>query len=100
MVAAVVEMVSVAVFAEAPGMLTVEDEPKLKVGGSTAPAGLEVTVAVSATLPVKLPAGASVIVDVFAVVAPGVTVTAVLLIVKLGGTGVVTTIEVVPEPLL
>ena len=59
--------------------------PKLKVGGYWAPAGLEVTAAVSVTLPLKPPAGVTVMVELFEVVAPGVTVTAVPLTVKLGG---------------
>jgi hypothetical protein len=65
-------MVSVAVPAEAPVMLTGVVEPKLKVGASAAPVGLEVIAAVSATLPVKPPAGVTVMVLVPA--APGVTV--------------------------
>ena len=80
--AAVVEMVRVALPAVAPVMLTGLVEPKLKVGRSCAPLGLEVTAAVSATLPVKPPAGVTVIVD--ATAAPGATVTAVPVIVKLG----------------
>ena len=52
--------------------------------------------AVSATLPVNPPDGVTVIVDVFAVVAPRETVTAVPLIAKLGLTGVVTVTEAVP----
>ena len=57
-------------------------EPKLKLGGSRTPVGLEVIAAVSVTLPTKLPDGNTVIVDVLPVVAPAVTVTAVPLIVK------------------
>ena len=72
----------VAVPAAVPEMFTGLVEPKLKVGGSTAPLGLEVTAAVSATLPVKPPDGVTVMVDVFPVVAPAVTVTAVLVIAK------------------
>jgi hypothetical protein len=82
--AAVVEMVRVAVPAAAPVMLTGLVEPKLKVGGSSAPLGLEVTAAVSATLPVKPPDGVTAMLEVFPVVAPGVTVTAVPVIVKPG----------------
>jgi len=70
LVAAVVEMVSVAVPATVPVMLTGVVEPKLRVGGYWAPAGLEVTAAVRATLPVKPPAGVTVIVYVFPLVAP------------------------------
>jgi hypothetical protein len=84
LVGAVVEMVSVAVAAVVPEMLTGVVEPKLKVGGYCAPDGLVAKTAVSATLPVKPPAGVTVMVDVLAVVAPGVTVTEVPLIVKLG----------------
>jgi hypothetical protein len=62
-------------------------EPKLKVGGCCAPAGLEVIVAVIATLPVKPPAGVTVIVEVFPVIAPGESVTGVPLTLKLGLTG-------------
>jgi hypothetical protein len=69
-------------------------EPKLKVGGYWAPDGLEVMAAVSATLPMKPPAGVTVIVEVFPVVAPGATVTAVL--VK-ANEGLVTVTEAVPE---
>ncbi len=79
-------IVSVAVPGLAPEMTTGVVEPKLKVGRSCALVGLLVTAAVSATLPVKPPAGVTVMVDVFAVVAPGVTVTAVPPIVKLGAT--------------
>jgi len=93
-------MVRVAVPAVVPVMLTGLVEPKLKVGGYCAPVGLEVTEVVSATLPVKPPAGVRVIVDVLAVDAPGLTVTAVPLTVKLGGTGFVTVTVAVPVPLL
>jgi hypothetical protein len=96
LVAAVVVIVSVAVPAEVPVILTGLVEPKLKVGGYWAPVGLEVTAAVSTTLPVKPPAGVTVMVEVFPVVAPGVTVTAVPLTVKLGGGGTVTVTVVVP----
>jgi hypothetical protein len=93
-------MVNVAVPALVPLMLTGVVEPKLKVGRSWAPAGLEVTVAVSATLPVKPPAGVSVMVDAFAAVAPGVTETAVPLIVKPGLTAGLTVRTTVAEALL
>ena len=95
LVAAVVVKVSVAVPAEVPVMLTGLVEPKLKVGGYRAPAGLEVTAAVSVTLPLKPPAGVTVMAEVFAFVAPGETVTAVPLTVKPGGWAVTVT-EVVP----
>ena len=75
---------SVAVSAEALVMLTGVVEPKLTVGESCAPAGLDVIVAVSATLPVNPPLGVTVIVDWLPVFAPGATVTAVPLIAKLG----------------
>jgi hypothetical protein len=89
LVGAVVEMVSVAVPAVAPLMFTGLVEPKLKVGGYSAPVGLEVTAAVSATLPVKPPDGVTEIVEVFPEVAPGDTETAVPVTVKLGiGTAV------------
>jgi hypothetical protein len=91
---AVVLMVSVAVPAVAPVILTGLVEPKLNVGGYWAPDGLEVIAAVSATFPVKPPAGVTVIVDVFPVVTPGVTVTAVLL---KANEGLVTVTEAVPE---
>jgi hypothetical protein len=84
---AVVEIVSVAVPAVVPLILTGLLEPKLRVGGYWAPDGLPVIAAVSATLPVKPPLGVRVIVEVFPVVAPGRTVTAVPPTVKLGGRG-------------
>jgi len=94
LVAAVVVIVSVAVPAEVPVMLTGLVEPKLKVGGYWAPVGLEVTAAVSITLPVKPPAGVTVMVEVFPVVAPGVTVTAMPLTVKLGVGAVIVAVHV------
>jgi hypothetical protein len=84
--AAVVEIVRVAVPAALPVMLTGLLEPKLKAGGFWAPAGLEVIDAISVTLPVKPPAGVTVMVEVFPVVAPGITVTPTPLTAKLGGT--------------
>jgi len=48
--------------------VTIAHEP-----GHSAPTGLEVIVAVSATLPVNPPLGVSVMVEVFPVVAPGAT---------------------------
>jgi hypothetical protein len=72
-VAAVVAMVSVAVPAVAPVMLTGVVEPKLRVGGYRAPGGLVVTAAVITTLPVKPPLGVT---EIFVpVVAPFATVT-------------------------
>ena len=89
LVGAVVEMVRVAVPAVMPVMFTVPVEPKLNVGGYTAPVGLEVTAAARVTLPVKPPAGVTVTVEVFPLVAPGVTVTAVPAIAKEGVTAIV-----------
>ena len=100
LVGAVVEIVSVAVPAVVPEMRTGAVEPKLTVGGYWAPVGLEVTEAVKATVPVKPPDGVTVTVDVFDVVAPGVTLTAVPPMVKLGFTAVVTVTEPVPEAAL
>jgi len=100
-VGAVVEMVSVAVPDAAPVMLTGVVEPKLTVGGCTAPVGLEVMAAVSATLPVNPPEGVMVIKEVFAVVAPGAIVGAVPEMVKAGGGGGVTvTKKAGPEAVL
>jgi hypothetical protein len=62
--AAVVEMVRLAIPAAVPVMLTGLVEPKLNVGKSCAPAGLDVTAAVRATLPVKPPLGFTTIVVV------------------------------------
>jgi hypothetical protein len=80
-------MVKVAVPAEAPAMFAGLVDPKLKVGASWAPAGLEVMAAVSATLPVKPPLGVTVMVEVFPLVAPGTKVTVVPPIVNEGGLG-------------
>jgi hypothetical protein len=99
LVAAVVETVRVAVPAVVPVMPTGVVDPKLKVGGYWAPAGLDVRAAVNATLPVKPPLGVTVIVEMFPVVAPGVTVTDVPPSAKEGG-AVVTVIEAVFEALL
>src|ERR1700686_2256230 len=93
LVAAVVEMVRVAVPA-LPVIITGLVEPKLNVGRSLAPVGMNVIAAVRATLPVKPPLGVTVIVEVLPVVAPGATETAVPLSVKLGGgTAVSPTVE-------
>jgi hypothetical protein len=89
-------MARVAVSAVAPVMFTVLAEPKLNVGGSTAPIGPEVTAAVRATLPVKPPAGVTVMVEAFPLVAPGAILTAVPLTANPGGAGGVTMIEAVP----
>jgi len=72
-------------------MLTGLVEPKLKLGGYWAPLGLEVIEAESATPPVNPPPGVTVIVEVFPVVAPGATVTAVPLIANVGGGAVTET---------
>jgi len=77
LVAAVLVIVSVAVPAAVLLMLVGVVEPKLKVGGSNAPAGPLVICAVNSTLPVKPPLGVTVIVEVLPLVAPGTTVTAV-----------------------
>jgi hypothetical protein len=99
-VAAVVVTVRVAVAVLAPLMLTGLVEPKLRVGGSCAPVGEEVTAAVNATLPVKPPRGFTLMVEVFPVAAPGATLTGVTVIVKPGGTGAVTVTDFVPDALL
>lgn len=62
-------MVSVAVPAVVPVMLTGLVEPKLNVGRFTAPSGLVAMTAVSVTLPVKPPLG--VIVKFAVVLRPG-----------------------------
>ena len=83
LVGAVVEIVRTAIPGEVLERFTGAAEPKLNVGGFWAPAGLDVTAAVRATLPVKPPLGVNVIVEVFAEVAPGLTVTDVAFSVKL-----------------
>jgi len=100
LVAAVVEMVRVAVPELVPVMLTGVVEPKLKVGGYCAPAGLEVMAAVSATLPVKPPKGVTEIVEVLPEVAPGATEAAVPLTVKQAVHGAITVIGAVPLALV
>jgi hypothetical protein len=70
-VAAAVVTVRVPVPFEAPVMLTGDVAPKLKVGGSVAPDGLDATAAVRVTLPVNSPLGITVMVVVLPVVAPG-----------------------------
>jgi len=87
---AFVVMVRVAFPAAVPVMLTGVVEPKLNVGW-TPPEGPDVMAAVSVTLPEKPPLGVIVIAEVFPVVAPETTVTAVPEIVNVGG-GVVTEI--------
>jgi hypothetical protein len=93
---AVVDTVRVAVAAEAPVIETGEVEPKLKVGNSEAPAGELVSAAVRVTLPVNPPAGVTVIVEVFAVAAPGATVTEVPAKDKLGFAAAVTVMASFP----
>ena len=65
-------------------------EPKLCVGRFCASDGLEEIDAVSAMLPVKPPDGVRVIVEVFDVIAPGPTLTLVLLMVEPAVAAVVT----------
>ena len=77
-------MVRVAEPAAAPVIVTGLVVPKLKVGKLVAPVGLEVTAAASVTVPVNPPAGVTVMVEVFPVVAPGATETAVPAMEKLG----------------
>jgi hypothetical protein len=60
-------------------------EPKLTVGKSCAPLGLDVIVALRDTVPVYPPEGVMEIMEVFPVAPPGETVTAVPVMVKLGG---------------
>ena len=93
---AVVETVNVAVPLPVPLMATDPVEPKPTVGASEAFAGLEVITAVKATVPVKPPAGVTVIVDALPAVAPGVTATVVPVMEKLGGIGAVTVTRTVP----
>jgi uncharacterized membrane protein AbrB (regulator of aidB expression) len=56
-------MVSTAAAGAAVVMVTLPAEPMLNAGRSVAPAGLDVIAAVSTTLPVNPPYGATVIVD-------------------------------------
>lgn len=93
-----VEIVRVAVAAVALVMLTGLVEPKFKVGGYAALAGLEVTAAVSVTLPVKAPPGVTVIVEVFAEVAPGASETAVPVNAIVGITGAITETALLVAP--
>jgi hypothetical protein len=87
-VAAVVETVRVPVAEEAPVMSTGDVVPKLKVGESTAPSGLDARAAVRVTFPVKPPLGMTLIVVVLPVVVPGelMVMAPPLVIVKLGAT--------------
>jgi hypothetical protein len=90
-VGAVVVIVSVAVPAVVPVMETGLVEPKLRVGRSCAPEGLEARVAVRATLPVKPLLGVTVTATVLPVVDPGVTVRGRAARVRPGGPGVTVT---------
>jgi hypothetical protein len=74
---ALVVTVRVAVPAVVPVIETGLVVPKLRVGALTALAGELVIAAVRATLPVNPPLGVTVMVEVFPVVAPATTVTAV-----------------------
>jgi hypothetical protein len=78
-------------------MLTGLDAPKLNVGGSCAPEGLDVIAAVKVMEPVNPPDGVTVIIEVLPDVAPGARVTAVPPTVKLGGTGADTVIATDPD---
>ena len=80
-VAAVVFTVSVVVCADAPEIVT--EVGIVHVAGTFASAG--VIAQLRLTVPINPPDGVKVTVEVFPVVAPGVTVTAVSLIAKLGG---------------
>jgi hypothetical protein len=84
LVGAVVLIVRTAVLV--PPLVTVTGfvAPKLNVGGSCAPAGLDVMVAANSMVPVKPPLGAIVIVAEFPEVAPGAIEVAVPLMAKLG----------------
>jgi hypothetical protein len=81
-----VAMVSVAVPAVAPLMLTGVVDPKLNVGMPTAPGGLAAITAVSAMRPVNPPAGVKVIVEVLPLVAPAGMVAVLPLTLNPGGT--------------
>jgi hypothetical protein len=96
----VVKAVRVVVPADPLVIFTGLVEPKLNMGRNWAPAGLDVTAAVSVTLPMKPPIGVTVMVEVFPVVAPGLTDTAVPVIVKLGVCAAVTATELVPVAVL
>ena len=96
----VVVKVRMAVPAVAPVMVTGLVDAKLKMGAATAPAGPDVIAAVSPTLPMNPPTGDTETVDVFPVVAPGATETAVPVTVKVGFAGTVTVTDVAPLELL
>jgi hypothetical protein len=100
LLAAVVKIVRVAVAAAEPLIVTGDVDPKLKVGMSDAPDGLEVMAAVNVTAPVKPPAGVTVIVDVFPVAAPGERLIALPVMVKPALTALVTVTVAVPMALV
>lgn len=81
-------MFSVADAGFVPGTRSGLLEPKLRVGSEDAPEGLEEMEALSVTVPVNPPEGVMAIVEVFPLVEPRVTVTAVPCSVRPGaGTG-------------
>ena len=82
--AAVLNTVRAAVAALTPVICAGLVEPKLRVGVSRAPLGLEVMATVSATAPVNPPLGVMLIVEAFPVSAPGERLTAVPVMLKLG----------------
>ncbi len=96
---AVVAMVSVAVPLVAPAIVTGLVVPKLNAGGTTALAGLLVITAVSVTGPVNPPLGVTMMVEVFPVLAPAVTVTPVPLMAKAGGGAAAAVVNELMAPL-
>jgi hypothetical protein len=89
-------MVSVAVPGFEPHRVTGEPDPKLRVGGYCAPAGLAVMAAVRATVPTKPLVGVTVTVEEFPLVAPFDKERFVAAIPKLALAGMVTDTTVVP----
>ena len=77
LLAAMVVTVNEAVAALVPVICTGLVEPKLKVGTSWAPAGVAVTAPDSPIAPVNPPLGVMVMVEMFPLVAPAATLTAV-----------------------
>ena len=79
-------IVKVAEPAVVPERLTELVDPKLSVGASVAPAGLEVMAAPNVTFPInpEMGTGVTLTVDVLPLAAPGAIVTAVPLIVNPG----------------
>src|ERR1700739_1542358 len=90
LLAAVVEIVRVAVWLLVSEMVTGVVAPKLTGGVFTAPPGELVTLALRLTLPVNPPVGVRVIVDVFPAVEPATTATLVPTRLMPGGMAVVT----------